>query len=105
MPSSKTMLCDTHVCPYPGEAVQLFHDQSTVEPADTVFAAGLNALFVTDIPPAGGGVLTPEVGGGLVEALLPPHPNKHAVATAVKTCFNILSPSCDSTHAMTSRER
>jgi hypothetical protein len=37
---------------------------------------------------AGGGVFTPA--GGLVLALpLPPHPNRHAIAAVVKTCFNI----------------
>jgi hypothetical protein len=49
---------------------------------------GLNALFVTEIPPVGGGVFTPEK-EGLVLLLAPPHPNRHAIATVVQTCFNI----------------
>jgi hypothetical protein len=67
--------------------VQLFQAQSTADPTETVFEDGENALFVTETPPVGGGVLTPE--GGLVVALLPPHPKRHAIATAVQNCFNI----------------
>jgi hypothetical protein len=67
--------------------VQLFQSHSTADPTDTVLDVGENALFVTEIPPAGGGVFTPE--GGLVLALLPPHPKRHAIATVVQSCFNI----------------
>jgi hypothetical protein len=71
--------------------VQLFQAHVTVVPTATVLAAGLNALFVTEIPPVGGGVFTPP-GGGLVlyPPPLPPHPNRHAIATVVQTSFNIL---------------
>jgi hypothetical protein len=70
--------------------VQLFQAQFTEDPTDTVFDDGEKALFVTETPPAGGGVFTPEEGGGLVLSLLPPHPKRHTIATVVQTCFNIL---------------
>jgi hypothetical protein len=56
--------------------VQLFHDQVTELPAVIVLEDGLNELFWTEIPPAGGGVL-PLGGGGFVE---PPPPPPHALA-------------------------
>jgi hypothetical protein len=70
--------------------VQLFHAHVTVAPTATVLDAGVNALLVTETPLLdGGGVFTPE-GGGLVLSLpLPPHPNRHAIATVVQNCFNI----------------
>ena len=96
------MLCETHVWPLYGSPVQLFHAHCTDDPADTVREVGVNALFVTATPPGGGGVFTFCI-CGLVEP--PPHPNRHAIATAVKACFNILSPSSDSAYAMLPRGR
>jgi hypothetical protein len=40
-----------------------FHAHWTVPPALTLFADGLNALFVTEIAPAGGGVFADCPGG------------------------------------------
>src|SRR5687768_8454806 len=57
--------------------VQVFHAQVTVVPVVTVLEAGLNALFVTEIPPLGGGVLP---AGGPVVSPPPPPPPPHAVA-------------------------
>ena len=84
------MSCDTQVCPVYTSPLQLFQAHVTAVPTATVLETGLNALFVTEIPLlAGGGVFTP-AGGGLVLDPLPPHPNRHAIATVVQTCFNIL---------------
>jgi hypothetical protein len=83
------MSCATHVCPvYPSPPVQAFHAHCTAVPTATVFDAGVNALFVTEIPPTGGGVFTLVWVTGLV--LLPPHPKRHAIAIVVQACFNIL---------------
>ncbi len=54
--------------------MQLFHAHLTSVPGATVFVAGLNALFVTDIPPAGAVVLPLDWLFGAVEPPLPPHP-------------------------------
>jgi hypothetical protein len=50
-----------------------FHDHCTVEPTATALSAGLNASFVTEIPPdpAGTGVFP---GGGVLGAVAPPPP-------------------------------
>jgi hypothetical protein len=74
--------------------VHVFHDQLTALPTVTVFDPGLNALFVTEIPPAGGGVLP---GGwlffGAVEPPLPPHAAAEITASAIQTFLGcILSP-------------
>jgi hypothetical protein len=75
--------------------VQVFHDQVTSLPVATVLLEGVNALFVTEMPPAGVGVLP--VGGwfgGAVEPPLPPHAPAEISASAIQTflVFMMLSP-------------
>jgi hypothetical protein len=71
--------------------VQLFQAHVIAVPTATVLEAGVNELFVTETPLlAGGGVFTPDDGGGLVLDPLPPHPKTHAIASVMLTCFNIL---------------
>src|SRR3954465_12988608 len=77
-PSSKVTLCDVQVCPpYMPPLSQLFHDQWSSEPTDTVFAAGENRSLRTETPPDGTGVLPV---GGAVEASAPPPPPHPASA-------------------------
>jgi hypothetical protein len=61
-----------------------------------LFVAGEKALFVTEIPSAGGGVLTPPpvVTGLVVSPPAPPQPKAQAIATAAQTCFNIVISPC-----------
>lgn len=62
LPSSNVTLCEVQVCPVYTSPVHEFHDHWTVLPIATVLVAGLKKLLLTEIPPAGGGVL-PEGGG------------------------------------------
>jgi hypothetical protein len=52
--------------------LHVLHAQVTVVPAGIVLAAGLNALFVTEIPPVGTGVF-PTFPTGPVVSPPPPH--------------------------------
>jgi hypothetical protein len=58
-----------------------------VVPAATVFVPGLKELLLTEIPPAGGGVLIPLFGGAVVPPPLPPHPLSEATASNTKAPF------------------
>jgi hypothetical protein len=69
--------------------VQLFQAHFTVVPAATVFVPGLKELLLTAIPPTGGGVLTPLLGGAVVPPPLPPHPLSEATASNTKAPFMV----------------
>jgi hypothetical protein len=60
-----------------------------VVPAATVFVPGLKELLLTEIPPTGGGVLTPLLGGAVVPPPLPPHPLSEATARITKATFMV----------------
>jgi hypothetical protein len=70
--------------------VHVFHAQVNVVPAVIVFAAGLNALFVTEMPPAGGGVL-PLPAGGPVVSPPPPHAAAEINASVIHTLFVVIA--------------
>jgi hypothetical protein len=64
--------------------VQLFQAHRTAVFTATVFAAGLNRLLVTEIPPAGVGVLPLGWGFGDVDPP-PPHAPAEITASAIHT--------------------
>jgi hypothetical protein len=69
--------------------VQLFHAHLTVVPAAIVLVPGLKESLVTEIPPTGGGVLIPLLGGAVVPPPLPPHPLSEATASNTKAPFMV----------------
>ena len=68
--------------------LHVLHAQVTVVPTGIVFVAGLNALFVTEIPPAGTVVLP--VGGPVVSPP-PPHAAGETRASTIHSLFVVIA--------------
>jgi hypothetical protein len=68
-----------------------FHAHSTVAPALTVFADGLNALFVTEIPPADGTVFPGCCVGGAEADEPPPQAAAEISASVIHTLSGFMT--------------